>query len=217
MILLGAPGTGKTTFCSALQDFYVNVLERPHCIINLDPANEHMSYQCDIDIRELIDLEDVMRSEIPEEGEQPGLGLGPNGAMIYCMQFLLTNIDWLIGKIQEKTCRYFLIDMPGQVELYTNHDSLKQIIKKLHDTVGLQCCATHLVDCSYLMDRHKYLSACTLAMTAKIAFEEAPLINIVSKIDLLAKLGRPEMNLIDLENLSGMHYLFWGAGDDYGD
>jgi hypothetical protein len=25
------------------------------------------------------------------------------------------------------------------------------------------------------------------------------------------------MNLIDLENLSGLHYLFWGAGDDYGD
>jgi len=63
VIMLGAPGTGKSTFCNALQDFYVNVLERPHCIINLDPANEHMQYQCDIDVRELIDLFDVMRPE----------------------------------------------------------------------------------------------------------------------------------------------------------
>ena len=132
--MLGAPGVGKSTFCSALQDFYVNVLERPHCIINLDPANENMTYQCDIDIRDLIDLWDVMRAK--DDEEQPGLGLGPNGAMLYCMQFLEENIDWLIEKIREKECRYFLIDMPGQVELYTNHDSLKKIIKKLHTEVG---------------------------------------------------------------------------------
>lgn len=52
-----------------------------------------MKYQCDIDIRELIDLFDVMRS--PDD-EEPGLGLGPNGAMLYCMQFLEINIDWLV-------------------------------------------------------------------------------------------------------------------------
>jgi hypothetical protein len=89
----------------------VNVLERPHCIINLDPANKKMTYQCDIDIRDLIDLWDVMRAK--DDEEQPGLGLGPNGAMLYCMQFLEENVDWLIEKIREKECRYFLIDMPG--------------------------------------------------------------------------------------------------------
>jgi hypothetical protein len=41
------------------------------------------------------------------------------------------------------------------------------------------------------MDVHKYLSACTLSMTAKIGFEDAPIINIISKIDILKKLGRP--------------------------
>lgn len=54
-------------------------------------------------------------------------------------------------------------------------------------------------------------------MTAKIAFEDAPVINIVSKLDLLKKLGRPQMNLVDLENLSGLHYMFWDFGDDDGD
>ena len=84
-----------------------------------------MGYQCDIDIRDLIDLFDVMRSQDPnsnredslvedDDDEQlPGLGLGPNGAMIYCMQFLQQNIEWLLGKIREKKCRYFVIDMPG--------------------------------------------------------------------------------------------------------
>jgi len=41
------------------------------------------------------------------------------------------------------------------------------------------------------MDAHKYLSACVLSMTAKIAFEDAPLLNIITKIDLFKKLGRP--------------------------
>jgi hypothetical protein len=36
-----------------------------------------MDYQVDIDIRELIDLEDVMQDN--------GLGLGPNGGMLYCL------------------------------------------------------------------------------------------------------------------------------------
>ena len=77
LILLGAPGTGKSTLCSALSDFYTNVLNRRHCIINLDPANDQMDYQVDIDIRQLIDLEDVMQDN--------GLGLGPNGGMLYCL------------------------------------------------------------------------------------------------------------------------------------
>ena len=41
------------------------------------------------------------------------------------------------------------------------------------------------------MDANKYLSACTLSMTAKIGFENVPFINIITKIDLLSKLGRP--------------------------
>ena len=212
VILLGAPGTGKTTFCNALQEFLSEVVERPHCIINLDPANDNMKYQCDIDVKDLIDLNDVMRAK--DDPEEPGLGLGPNGGMIYCIQFLEENIDWLIQQILQKQCRYFLIDMPGQVELFTNHPSLRNIIKKLHQSVGLQCCATHLVDCSYLMDCNKYLSAVTLSMCAKIGFEDVPLINIVSKLDLLQKLGRPQMNLIDLENIAGIHYLFWDGEDD---
>ena len=84
----------------------------------------------------------------------------------------------------------------------------------LNEKVNFQCCAAHLVDCSYLMDVHKYLSACTLSMTAKIAIGDYPMINIMTKIDILKNLGRPQMNLDDLENLSGLSFLFWGLGDD---
>lgn len=35
-------------------------LEWPHCVINLDAANDNIQYDCGIDVRDLITLEDVM-------------------------------------------------------------------------------------------------------------------------------------------------------------
>ena len=43
-------------------------------MVNLDPANENVSYECGIDVRDLITVDDAMAE----------LHLGPNGAMLYC-------------------------------------------------------------------------------------------------------------------------------------
>lgn len=68
---------------------HMSDLKRPHCLINLDAANESVSYQCGIDVRDLITLEDVMSD----------LGLGPNGGTLYCSEFLRTNFTWLQDQI----------------------------------------------------------------------------------------------------------------------
>lgn len=44
VVVLGAPGTGKTTFCRALSEF-MSQLDRKHAIVNLDPANDNMEYK----------------------------------------------------------------------------------------------------------------------------------------------------------------------------
>jgi hypothetical protein len=54
--------------------------------------------------------------------------------------------------------------------------------------------ALHLVDVSYLYDRNRFLSAMTLSLTAIIGME-MPFINAITKVDLMRKLGKPEMNL----------------------
>jgi hypothetical protein len=54
--------------------------------------------------------------------------------------------------------------------------------------------ALHLVDVSYLYDRNRFLSAMTLSLTAIIGME-MPFINAITKVDLMKKLGKPEMNL----------------------
>lgn len=59
-------------------------------------------------------------------------GLGPNGGMLYCMEYLEANFDWLEDRLRELgKDAYILFDLPGQVELSTNHDSVKNIVHKL--------------------------------------------------------------------------------------
>lgn len=42
-------------------------------------------------------------------------GLGPNGAMLYCMEYLEENFDWLEEKLSELEGGYFVFDVAGQV------------------------------------------------------------------------------------------------------
>lgn len=120
-IVVGSPGSGKSTYCYGKQQL-LTALNRPISVVNLDPANDNIPYPCAIDITSLITLQDVMDT----------YGLGPNGGMLYCMEYLEENFDWLDEKLKALgKDAYVVFDLPGQVELSTNHESLKNIIKKL--------------------------------------------------------------------------------------
>eukprot|EP00438_Fugacium_kawagutii_P000703 Skav220044 [mRNA] locus=scaffold2981:332208:337026:- [translate_table: standard] len=81
--------TRRTTYCTGMQQL-LEALKRPRTLINLDPANDELPYHCDIDVRELVNVEDVMNE----------LDLGPNGALLYAMEYIEVNLDWLITKIR---------------------------------------------------------------------------------------------------------------------
>lgn len=70
-----------------------------------DPGNENIAYTAAVNISELIKQEEVMEH----------YKLGPNGALIYCMEFLETNIKWLITKVLNLKDYYLIFDCPGQV------------------------------------------------------------------------------------------------------
>jgi GTPase SAR1 family protein len=89
--------------------------------VNLDPANDQTSYPCAIDVRDLIKLEDIMEED----------DLGPNGAVLFALEELEHNMEWLEAGLSELGEDYVLFDCPGQVELYTHHSSLRNIFFRL--------------------------------------------------------------------------------------
>lgn len=119
-LVIGPPGSGKSTYCAGMKQF-LSALGRKVSIVNLDPANHVLPYPCDVSMSELITLDDVMTS----------LGLGPNGGLLYCMDFLHTNIEWLHHKLELLQDNYLVFDCPGQVELYTHNKSVKGITEVL--------------------------------------------------------------------------------------
>ena len=63
----------------------MSAIGRKCSIVNLDPANEHTNYTAAIDVRDIVRLEDIMRDD----------ELGPNGGILYAMEELEHNLDWL--------------------------------------------------------------------------------------------------------------------------
>ncbi|OEH80057.1 ATP binding domain-containing protein [Cyclospora cayetanensis] len=103
--------------------------------------------------------------------------------MIYCMEYLLENVDWLVDKLKAFTNSYVLIDCPGQVELFTHHDALRAIIRHL-ERLDFRMTAVQVVDSTLCTDAFKHISALLMSLNAQLQLE-LPHINVLSKVDLL--------------------------------
>ncbi|KAJ9598591.1 hypothetical protein L9F63_010720, partial [Diploptera punctata] len=175
-LVIGPPGSGKTTYCHEMKKF-LEQMGRKVAIVNVDPANEILIYKADINISQLITLQDAMAA----------LSLGPNGGLMYCMEYLEKNIEWLLQQISNYKDYYFLFDCPGQVELYTHHSAIKNITASLIK-FGLHLCCVHLVDSHYCSDSSKFISTLMLSLSTMLQIE-LPHINVLSKIDILSQYG----------------------------
>lgn len=174
-LVIGPPGAGKTTYCQKMSEL-LKKMGRQVVVVNLDPANDMMSYDPDINIMELICVEEVMDK----------YSLGPNGALLYSMEYLEQNIDWLINRVKKDTSMNFIFDLPGQVELYCHHASLANIFNKLTNEANIQLCVLHLVDSHHCSDAGKFIAALMLSLNAMLKIG-LPHINLLTKTDLLKK------------------------------
>lgn len=154
--------------------------------MNLDPAAEDFTHAPDLDIKDLISLEDVMEE----------MGLGPNGGLIYCFEFLLENLDFLTEALDPLTEEYLIIiDMPGQIELYTHIPILPALVRHLTRTgnLDINLCAAYLLEATFVVDRAKFFAGTLSAMSAMIMLE-VPHVNILSKMDLVkGQVGKREL------------------------
>ncbi|RYP71841.1 hypothetical protein DL771_004553 [Monosporascus sp. 5C6A] len=176
VMVMGPAGAGKSTFCAALIT-HLQLNRRSAFYINLDPAAETFEHTPDLDIRELISLEDVMEE----------MGLGPNGGLIYCLEFLMENLDFLTEALEPLTEEYLIvIDMPGQIELYTHVPILPALVRFLtrSGALDIRLCAAYLLEATFVVDRAKFFAGTLSAMSAMVMLE-IPHINILSKMDLV--------------------------------
>ncbi|KAK8977371.1 hypothetical protein V6N11_034421 [Hibiscus sabdariffa] len=195
-VVIGPPGSGKTTYCSGMSQF-LQLIGRKVAVINLDPANDSLPYECAVNIEDLIKLSDVMTEH----------SLGPNGGLVYCMDYLEKNIDWLQSKLEPLLKdHYLLFDFPGQVELFFLHSNAKNVVMKLIKKLNLRLTAVHLVDAHLCSDPGKYVSALLLSLSTMLHLE-LPHINVLSKIDLIESYGKLAFNLDFYTDVQDLSYL----------
>lgn len=176
VLVMGPAGAGKTTFCSALLT-YLHTNRRSSYYINLDPAAEEFSHEPNLDIRDLMSLDDAMTE----------LGLGPNGGLLACLEYLLANMDFITDALEEEVGDDVLvvIDMPGQIELYTHVPILPALARELSGgATDMRLCAAYLLEGTFIVDRAKFFAGTLAAMSAMLLLG-LPHVNILSKMDLV--------------------------------
>ncbi|KAF3624043.1 GPN-loop GTPase 2 [Capsicum annuum] len=200
-VVIGPPGSGKTTYCNGMSQF-LQLIGRKVAVINLDPANDALPYplelyECAVNIEDLIKLSDVMVEH----------SLGPNGGLVYCMDYLMKNIDWLESRLKPLLKEHYLLfDFPGQVELFFLHENAKNMIMELIKKLDLRLTAVHLVDAHLCSDPGKYVSALLLSLSTMLHLE-LPHVNVLSKIDLIESYGKLAFNLDFYTDVQDLSYL----------
>ncbi len=71
--------------------------------------------------------------------------LGPNGALIYCMEYLAENFDWFEEQLSDfGEDDYLVLDCPAQIELYSHVNVMKRVSHGLQQQ-GFAVCGVFLV------------------------------------------------------------------------
>lgn len=109
LFFIGMAGSGKTSLIYRLSKKFSHT-KTNHYIVNLDPASLVTPYSSNIDIRDTINYRKVMEE----------YGLGPNGAIITCLNLFVTRFQQIktLLEIKKSHVSYILIDTPGQIEVF---------------------------------------------------------------------------------------------------
>ena len=195
-LIIGPPGSGKSTYCFGLYQF-LSAIGRKTSVINLDPANDRTNYPCALDIRDFTKLEDIMES----------MNLGPNGGIMQALEEIEDSLDDFVDMVESLgKSDYLIFDCPGQVELFTHHSALHKIFKKL-EKLDYRLVVVHLIDAYYITSPSQYISILLLALRSMLQLD-LPHINVLSKVDLLKNYGDLEFNLDFYTEVQDLSFLF---------
>ncbi len=169
--IVGTAGSGKTTLAGAFQQWMHNRgLEV--VMVNLDPGADQLPYSPDVDVRDWVNLGDIMDK----------YSLGPNGAQILCADLIAINVEEIKKELSEFESAYAIIDTPGQIELFAFRPAFKMFVSAL----GMRSFLAFLLDPMLARAPDGFISLLLLSASTQFRFG-LPSLNVLSKIDLVEK------------------------------
>ncbi|QOJ78203.1 ATP/GTP-binding protein [Infirmifilum lucidum] len=120
VLFIGPAGSGKTSLTAAFGKWLWSRMVTPAAYVNLDPGVEYLPYRPDIDIRQYVTVEEVMKK----------YGLGPNGALIKSIEIACKYLDDILERASKLPAPYVLVDTPGQMELFLFREFGPRFVEK---------------------------------------------------------------------------------------
>ncbi|USH00992.1 ATP/GTP-binding protein [Thermococcus argininiproducens] len=186
LTFVGTAGSGKTTLTAEFGRYLVENGKKV-AYVNLDTGVKRIPYKADIDVREHITVEELMKE-----------GYGPNGAIVESYDRLMAHVSYYLSRILEleKENDYVLIDTPGQMETFLFHEFGVKLMENMPYPLVI-----YLFDPTILQKPHDYcfVKFFTLMIDLRLGTTTIPGLN---KVDLLENLTEIKKYLEDVEYLS---------------
>lgn len=170
VFIVGTAGAGKSLLTAAFSD-WLRVSKQDVAIVNLDPGALKLPYSPDIDIRDSIDIEDLMEKN----------SLGPNGALVMAADLVADDVEKLSREIEELQSDVVLVDTSGQLELFAFRASGPYIANELTKE---NKAIVYLFDAVFSANPMNFVSNLFISAAIQSRFLQSQ-IHILSKCDLL--------------------------------
>jgi GTPase SAR1 family protein len=170
VFVIGTAGSGKSLLTASFNE-WLKVGKQKAATVNLDPGVLHLPYVPDIDIRDYIDLKQIMDE----------YGLGPNGALVLAADLIAEEAERLGGEIEDLQSDVVIVDTPGQMELFAFRASGPYIADELTKE---QKAIIYLFDAVFSFNPLNYVSNMFLSAAVYNRFF-FPQLHVLSKCDLL--------------------------------
>ncbi len=170
--VVGTAGSGKSLLTASLEKWLLG-MELSVAIVNLDPGVDSPPYTSDVDIREYVDYDEIVRT----------FGLGPNGGLVAALDMAVNHVQDLRDEVFETGVDYAIVDCPGQMELFAYRNSGPLMVSSIAEREP--SLTLHLLDANIARTPEGYLSSMLLGLSINLRFG-LPQLNLLSKSDILS-------------------------------
>lgn len=174
VLVVGTAGSGKTVFCAVLRRYLQSQSPDKTIInVNLDPAVQTLPYTAEIDVREYLDMQEIVDT----------YELGPNGAMVHATDLVASHMETIMEEIEDHEADAVIVDTPGQLEIFV-YRAAGPIIASRFDPDSTAC--LFLFDSNIVRRASSWISVGLLAASTQFRLQ-LPMVYALSKVDLLGE------------------------------